>query len=87
MAMLSFAGGGVSLVYSGYYRFDSDELHGWIGESGQPKTASHGSTHRALAAMRKGDKARAPLQSTGMAATAHGNGSRGGTSISGILAC
>jgi phthalate 4,5-cis-dihydrodiol dehydrogenase len=52
MAMLSFAdGAAASLVYSGYDRFDSDELHGWIGESGQPKSASHGSTHRALAAM------------------------------------
>ena len=49
---VSFAdGAAASLVYSGYDRFDSDELHGWIGESGQPKSANHGSTHRALAAM------------------------------------
>ena len=66
MAMLNFAdGAAASLVYSGYDRFDSDELHGWIGESGQPKTASHGSTHRALAAMRKGEETRARLQRYG----------------------
>ena len=61
MAMLSFADGAAArLVYSGYDRFDSDELHGWIGESGQPKSANHGSTHRALAAMQtSGDEARA----------------------------
>jgi len=67
MAMLSFAdGAAASLVYSGYDRFDSDELHGWIGESGQPKGASHGSTHRALAAMRSsGDEAQARSQRYG----------------------
>jgi phthalate 4,5-cis-dihydrodiol dehydrogenase len=67
MAMLSFAdGAAASLVYSGYDRFDSDELHGWIGESGQPRSASHGSTHRALAAMRSsGDEARARSQRYG----------------------
>jgi phthalate 4,5-cis-dihydrodiol dehydrogenase len=38
MAMLSFEdGAAASLIYSGYDRFDSDELHGWIGESGGPK--------------------------------------------------
>jgi phthalate 4,5-cis-dihydrodiol dehydrogenase len=67
MAMLSFAdGAAASLVYSGYDRFDSDELHGWIGESGQPKSANHGSTHRALAAMRaSGDEVRARSQRYG----------------------
>jgi phthalate 4,5-cis-dihydrodiol dehydrogenase len=61
MAMLNFDdGAAASLVYSGYDRFDSDELHGWIGESGQPKSANHGATHRTLAAMRtSGDEARA----------------------------
>jgi predicted dehydrogenase len=45
---------------------DSDELHGWIGESGQPKSANHGSTHRALAAMQtSGDEARARSQRYG----------------------
>jgi phthalate 4,5-cis-dihydrodiol dehydrogenase len=52
MAMLSFAdGAAASLVYSGYDRFDSDELHGWIGEGGQPKQPNHGATWRALAAV------------------------------------
>jgi phthalate 4,5-cis-dihydrodiol dehydrogenase len=61
MAMLNFDdGAAASLVYSGYDRFDSDELHGWIGESGQPKGANHGSTYRTLAAMpTSGDEARA----------------------------
>jgi phthalate 4,5-cis-dihydrodiol dehydrogenase len=50
MAMLVFDNGSAaSLVYSGYDRFDSDELHGWIGESGQPKIPNHGATGRALA--------------------------------------
>jgi len=67
MAMLSFAdGAAASLVYSGYDRFDSDELHGWIGESGQPKTANHGSTRRALAKMpTSGDEALARSQRYG----------------------
>jgi phthalate 4,5-cis-dihydrodiol dehydrogenase len=52
MAMLSFEeGAAVSLVYSGYDRFDSDEFHGWIGEGGQPKQPNHGATRRALAAV------------------------------------
>jgi phthalate 4,5-cis-dihydrodiol dehydrogenase len=67
MAMLSFADGtAASLVYSGYDRFDSDELHGWIGESGQPKSANHGSTQRALAAMHtSGGEAQARSQRYG----------------------
>lgn len=37
-ALLTFAGGAfASLTYSGYGRFDSDELQGWIGEMGQKK--------------------------------------------------
>ena len=36
-ALLTFANGGsASIVYSGYDRFDSDELHDWVGELGQP---------------------------------------------------
>jgi phthalate 4,5-cis-dihydrodiol dehydrogenase len=55
MAMLSFDDGAVaSLVYSGYDRFDSDELHCWIGEGGQPKSPNHGATGRALAAIADG---------------------------------
>jgi phthalate 4,5-cis-dihydrodiol dehydrogenase len=52
MAMLSFDdGSAASLIYSGYDRFDSDELHGWIGEVGQPKAPNHGASGRALAAI------------------------------------
>lgn len=49
-ALLTFANGGsASLVYSGYDRFDSDELHDWVGELGQPKRRDgHGATRRAL---------------------------------------
>jgi phthalate 4,5-cis-dihydrodiol dehydrogenase len=55
MAMLSFEdGAAASLIYSGYDRFDSDELHGWIGESGQPKQPNHGATGRALASVANG---------------------------------
>lgn len=55
MAMLTFDGGAAaSLIYSGYDRFDSDELHGWIGESGQPKKPNHGATGRALSSVANG---------------------------------
>jgi phthalate 4,5-cis-dihydrodiol dehydrogenase len=55
MAMLSFDdGAAASLIYSGYDRFDSDELHGWIGESGQHKKPNHGATSRALASVADG---------------------------------
>ncbi|MET0497936.1 MAG: Gfo/Idh/MocA family oxidoreductase [Steroidobacteraceae bacterium] len=46
-ALLSFANGSAaSIVYSGYDHFDSDELHGWIGEGGYDKKPSHGATQR-----------------------------------------
>jgi phthalate 4,5-cis-dihydrodiol dehydrogenase len=49
MIMLELAGGAsASLVYSGYDHFDSDELHGWIGEGGRPKPVGHGKARRAL---------------------------------------
>lgn len=55
MAMLSFQdGAAASLIYSGYDRFDSDELHGWIGESGQPRKPNHGATGRALSRVADG---------------------------------
>lgn len=45
MAQFGFVDGTTaSLTYSGYDHFDSDELHGWIGEGGQPKQAGHGAT-------------------------------------------
>ncbi len=38
-ALLTFADGAfASLTYGGHGHFDSDELQGWIGEMGQPKT-------------------------------------------------
>jgi phthalate 4,5-cis-dihydrodiol dehydrogenase len=40
-----------SLVYSGYDRFDSDELHHWIGETGQPSQPRHGRARQALLAL------------------------------------
>jgi phthalate 4,5-cis-dihydrodiol dehydrogenase len=48
-ALLSFEGGAsASLAYSGYGRFDSAELHGWIGEDGHTRPAgTHAATHRA----------------------------------------
>jgi phthalate 4,5-cis-dihydrodiol dehydrogenase len=76
MAMLHFAdGSAASLVYSGYDRFDTDELHHWIGEGGQPKTARHGETREALRALHDGERqarselygyggARSPAQAT-----------------------
>jgi phthalate 4,5-cis-dihydrodiol dehydrogenase len=36
-----------TLNYSGYDRFDSDELHGWVSEGGFHKRAAHGATRRA----------------------------------------
>jgi phthalate 4,5-cis-dihydrodiol dehydrogenase len=37
-ALLTFEGGAcATLTYSGYGHFDSDELHGWIGEMGRKK--------------------------------------------------
>lgn len=50
MAMLQFSGGAsASIVYSGYDRFDSDELCEWISEGGRPKRPAHGAARRALA--------------------------------------
>lgn len=49
MALLELEGGAnATVVYSGYDHFDSDELHGWIGEGGQPKEARHGKTRAQL---------------------------------------
>lgn len=52
MAQLGFADGTTaSLTYSGYDHFDSDELHGWIGEGGQPRQPAHGRTRSVNRAM------------------------------------
>jgi phthalate 4,5-cis-dihydrodiol dehydrogenase len=50
-AFFTFADGAVAqLTYSGYDHFDSDELHYWIGESGEEKAHDrHGAARRALA--------------------------------------
>lgn len=47
-AFLEFeAGGAATLIYSAYDYFDSDELHGWIAEGGNPKPPrTHGETRR-----------------------------------------
>jgi phthalate 4,5-cis-dihydrodiol dehydrogenase len=46
-ALLTFADGAfASLTYNGYGHFDSDELQGWIGEMGQPKTPYPGPSRR-----------------------------------------
>ena len=51
-AFLDFADGATaSLVYSGYDRFDSNELHGWINATGRHKTAQHGTTRATLRAL------------------------------------
>lgn len=51
-ALLRFENGAIAnLTYSGYARFDSDAMAGWIGELGSPKNpAAHGRARTALAA-------------------------------------
>jgi phthalate 4,5-cis-dihydrodiol dehydrogenase len=47
-ALLTFAGGATAcLTYSGYGRFDTDELMGWVGELGQPRDQHTYGTARA----------------------------------------
>ncbi len=59
-ALLEFESGvAATLVYSGYAHFDSDEFHGWIGESGQPKSpGDHGAARRLLARYPRDDEFR-----------------------------
>jgi phthalate 4,5-cis-dihydrodiol dehydrogenase len=58
-ALLEFASGAAaSLTYSGYDRFDSDELTFGIAESGAEKTPAHGSARRALVGRTSDDEAR-----------------------------
>lgn len=50
-ALLAFEDGvAASLVYSGYDRFDTDELAFWIAESGAEKKPAYGAARRALRA-------------------------------------
>lgn len=55
-AFLSFANGAAaSLTYSGYGRYDTDELMGWIGETGRPKDpAAYGAARRRLSSGAEG---------------------------------
>ncbi|MEA3193857.1 MAG: phthalate 4,5-cis-dihydrodiol dehydrogenase [Betaproteobacteria bacterium] len=49
-ALLTFEESFATIVYSGYARFDSDELMGWIGEGGQKKDpAQYGAARKNLA--------------------------------------
>jgi phthalate 4,5-cis-dihydrodiol dehydrogenase len=52
-ALLAFENGvSATLTYSGYAHFDSDELTGWIGESGaQKEAARYGAARRSLSAI------------------------------------
>jgi phthalate 4,5-cis-dihydrodiol dehydrogenase len=58
-AFLTFEHGTVaSLIYSGYGLFDSDELCGWIGETGFPKSPEqYGESRRRLAALTESESA------------------------------
>jgi phthalate 4,5-cis-dihydrodiol dehydrogenase len=48
-AFIEFADGAVcTLTYSGYDRFDTDELHDWTGESGHSKSATYGVARRRI---------------------------------------
>jgi phthalate 4,5-cis-dihydrodiol dehydrogenase len=63
-ALLEFASGAAaSLTYSGYDRFDSDELAFWIAESGAEKTPAHGSARRALGSLDPAGEARLKAES------------------------
>jgi phthalate 4,5-cis-dihydrodiol dehydrogenase len=58
-AFLAFeSGASASLTYSGYDRFDSDELMGWVGELGLRKTPDrHGAARRNLSDAARIDRA------------------------------
>lgn len=67
---LRFASGAAAtLVYSGYDYFDSDELHGWVGESGEPRPAGrHGAARRALRTINSTEAEESLKQANGYAA-------------------
>ena len=63
-ALLEFSSGvAASLTYSGYDRFDSDELAFWIAESGARKQPAHGAARRALGMRSAADEARMKAES------------------------
>ena len=52
MAFIDFdSGAAATAVYSGYDRFDSDEMHSWVSSTGRKKTPRHGHARTALAAL------------------------------------
>jgi phthalate 4,5-cis-dihydrodiol dehydrogenase len=62
MAFIDFASGAAATaMYSGYDHFDSDEMHGWVSSTGRNKTARHGQSRAALAAL-QGEDAEARLR-------------------------
>lgn len=62
---MAFADGAVAtLTYSGYDRFDTDAWHGWIGESGNEKSPSHGAARKVLQSM-AGDEHRVRVERYG----------------------
>lgn len=62
-------GAAATLVYSGYDFFDTDELHGWVGESGEPRTpGQHGAARRALRELGSRDAEEALKRGRGYAA-------------------
>jgi phthalate 4,5-cis-dihydrodiol dehydrogenase len=68
-AMIMFEGGAAaSLTYSGYARYDSDALAGWVGEMGRIKDpAAHALTRRALTTSIEGEAKHARGFAAGMA--------------------
>jgi phthalate 4,5-cis-dihydrodiol dehydrogenase len=70
-ALLSFANGAAaSITYSGYARYDSDALAGWIGEMGAEKQAdTHRRTRAALAGASEAGAKRARGFAAGLAPT------------------
>ena len=64
---LEFADGvPATIVYSGYDHFDTDELHFWIGEGGQPKKPDqHGQARRSLSGTRSPEQEAQQKASTG----------------------
>lgn len=67
MTLLEFEdGAAATMVYSGYDRFDSDELHGWIGEGGDRKADDgHGRAMREARTVRTPDEEAARKAATG----------------------
>ena len=60
-AILRFSNGVTAqCTYSGYARFDSDELQGWVGETGNPKDPdNYGGSRKALAGFSRDDEIKA----------------------------